>query len=93
MGYRLCCRVVRTGAGWASGGFYAALTRMLESIEGAPEIFALDEAAISPRELRRGVLRRYPYKVVFEITSPDVIVVLAVPHTSRHPQSWMDRLS
>ena len=76
----------------ASAAFYDALARVLESIESMPESFALEET-VSPRQLRRGLLRRYPYKVVFEIISQDTTVVHAVAHTSRHPESWVDRLS
>lgn len=46
-----------------------------------------------PTELgvRRKLLRRFPYLVVF-IELPAVVQVLAVPHARRRPAFWRDRL-
>ncbi len=41
-------------------------------------------------EIRRAILRRFPYGVYFRI-SPDEIVVLAVMHGRRHPRRWQSR--
>lgn len=45
------------------------------------------------RDYRSILCRRFPYKVVFEIIESDQAVhVLAVSHTSRHPDSWKGRI-
>lgn len=67
------------------------MKRPLESIEAAPESFAREESFRSHRDLRQGLLRRFPYKVVFEIKSTEEILVLVVAHTSRYPEFWAGR--
>jgi len=42
------------------------------------------------RELRRALLRRFPYAVFFRLQD-DVIVVVAVLHTRRDPKVWQSR--
>ena len=42
-------------------------------------------------EVRRAVLRRFPYCVYFVLADTEV-VVLAVLHTSRHPIQWPNRI-
>ncbi len=42
------------------------------------------------REFRQQMLRRFPYKVIFEIQE-SAIVVLAVMHARRRPYYWADR--
>lgn len=43
------------------------------------------------RELRRALLRRFPY-AVFYVERADNIIVAAVLHTSRNPRLWRARL-
>lgn len=43
------------------------------------------------REFHRMLLGRFPYKVIFEVTDKEVIV-LAVAHTRRKPNYWASRL-
>jgi plasmid stabilization system protein ParE len=53
----------------------------------------LDEAAQFPHihgSLRRAVLRRFPYSIVFAATNEE-IVVLSVFHSSRDPKRWRPR--
>src|SRR5687768_16319654 len=44
------------------------------------------------RELRRGLLRRFPYGV-FYLVEEDAIVVLACLHLSQHPRRREERLN
>jgi plasmid stabilization system protein ParE len=39
---------------------------------------------------RRALLKRFPYAVYFAVDN-EIIVVLAVFHTSRDPESWRRR--
>ena len=41
-------------------------------------------------EIRRALLRRFPYAVYFAVEG-DVVVVLAVLHVSRDPAEWQRR--
>src|SRR5436190_424980 len=41
----------------------------------------------TPREIRRRLLRRFPYSVVYELRQ-DQCIVLAIAHTSRKPGYW-----
>jgi toxin ParE1/3/4 len=43
-------------------------------------------------ETRRLLLRRFPYAVLYEIHSTDV-VVLACLHTARDPEVWQERIT
>jgi plasmid stabilization system protein ParE len=41
-------------------------------------------------EIRRALVRRFPYAVYFQ-AMPDEIVVLAIIHGRRHPRRWQSR--
>ena len=43
-------------------------------------------------EIRRVLLKRFPYFVIFACR-PDEILVVAVAHTRRRPLYWLDRLT
>ena len=43
-------------------------------------------------EVRRCYLRRFPYKIIYQLRK-DKILVLAVAHNRRHPTYWRTRLS
>jgi plasmid stabilization system protein ParE len=73
--------------------FLDALETLLERIETSPESFSRLEDYAGTRRLRQGSLRRFPYKVIFEVKSEEKLLVLAVAHTSRRPGYWQDRLS
>lgn len=44
------------------------------------------------RDVRRGLLRRFPYKVFFHLLD-NKVVVIAVVHVRRHPSVWQRRAS
>ena len=62
----------------------------LERIEAEPGRFSRLETVTVPREIRRLLLRRFPYLVVYEVLTNEVMV-LAVAHVSRRPNYWIDR--
>lgn len=63
----------------------------LEQIVQHPQRFtALREPSVEP-PLRRALLRRFPYAVVFCLLR-DEIRVIAVAHARRRPLYWVDRL-
>lgn len=58
---------------------------VIESARRAPERFAPVDG-----EIRRALLRRFPYGV-FYVVEPDRLVVLAVQHSAREPRSYLRR--
>jgi len=65
--------------------FAAAVTEAIARITENPLAFRRVRG-----EIRRAILRRFPYGVYFRI-SPDEVVVLAVVHGRRHPRHWQSR--
>ena len=60
-------------------------------VEDHPHRYArLTVPSMKDREFRRLLLRRFPYKVIYEIRS-EVVVVLAVAHGRRRPNYWLER--
>jgi plasmid stabilization system protein ParE len=41
-------------------------------------------------EVRRCILSKFPYKILYSI-EPDHIFIIAVAHTHRRPDYWIDR--
>ncbi len=41
-------------------------------------------------EMRRAILRRFPYGVLFRTTA-DEVIILGVIHGRRHPRLWKSR--
>ena len=61
----------------------ATVDVLLEFPESAP--------VVSPRDIRRRLLPRFPYAVLYVLTD-DLLLILAVTHIRRAPESWDDRL-
>lgn len=71
--------------------FLDALTQLLQRIESTPFQFPKIVGENEQRHLRHGVLRRFPYCVVFEVKDDQSLLILAVAHTSRDPNYWRNR--
>jgi plasmid stabilization system protein ParE len=72
----------RTGLGEE---FLEALEQAFSRIQANPLLYRKQS-----KERRLSVLQRFPYVLIFEEAAEEV-VVYAVFHTSRHPQSWKKR--
>jgi plasmid stabilization system protein ParE len=66
--------------------FFACVAQTLDRIAHHPFSFAWVHG-----QFRQAFIRRFPYRIVFR-TVADLIVVVAVLHTSRHPHAWLARL-
>ncbi len=66
--------------------FREALRSIVRRIEQNPEQFPR-----STSKTRRALLRRFPYLVLFR-QKQDLVVVVAVFHTSRDPRAWRKRV-
>ncbi|MBI2894035.1 MAG: type II toxin-antitoxin system RelE/ParE family toxin [Deltaproteobacteria bacterium] len=73
-----------------STDFAAAVQAAIERIVRFPRAYAR-WPGVENAEVRRCVLRRFPFVIVYAIES-DEIVVLAIAHTSREPGYWARRL-
>jgi toxin ParE1/3/4 len=71
--------------------FYEALERLLETIEAAPQRFPKVEGRNRRRTVKQALMRRFPYRVIFEVKDDQSLLVLAVAHTSRRPNYWRNR--
>ncbi len=72
--------------------FIADLEETLETVAERPDSFSKVETLPDHAPYRRALLSFFCYAVVFEIFSDEVLVV-AVTHTSREPNYWLDRSS
>lgn len=70
--------------------FLQELGHRLELVESQPRLCGREECNRSRREVRFCRLRRFPYRIVFEIREPE-IVVLAVAHARRRAGYWTRR--
>ena len=66
--------------------FLTALDAMIQSIRRMPELYGLEY-----KHYRRGLLRRFPYSVLYEYDGATV-TVHCVFHCSRDSDSWQQRL-
>ena len=66
--------------------FFAALEVVYRRLETAPEIHQVIE-----QNVRRALLRRFPYAVYY-IVFPDHVEVIAVQHCHRDPAAWRSRI-
>lgn len=62
-----------------------------ERIEEHPKRHKRVDVDDSEREVRRVLLKRFPFLVVYEIRAEEIIVV-AVAHGKRKPNYWEERL-
>jgi plasmid stabilization system protein ParE len=65
--------------------FMRALDASLSAIQRNPTAFA-----IVHRQMRRALLRRFPYAVIY-LLEDRTVIVLACFHASRDPRQWRDR--
>ena len=71
--------------------FLAELEHTFDHIRREPHSLPLLEYYMEAHEIRRAVMRRFPYAVVF-LCRPDETLVVAVAHLHRRPLYWLDRL-
>ena len=67
--------------------FRGALDKTFAGIQERPSLYP-----IVYRDLRRALVRRFPFGVFYVVQSESVIVV-AVLHTARNPRIWRARLT
>lgn len=70
--------------------FAKSLKNALWQIARTPGRFARLETNETQRDIRRAILWRFNYLIIYELTD-DAPVVLAVMHASRQPDYWLTR--
>ena len=70
--------------------FLAAVDSAMHQIEQSPQRYARLETIPEEADVRRLVLDRFPYAIIFEAVE-DEVRILAVAHTHRRPNYWKGR--
>ena len=70
--------------------FLQCVTATMREIEANPRRFPMYEGKELKREIRRALVERFPFVILFE-TQPERTVVVAVAHASRQPGYWENR--
>jgi toxin ParE1/3/4 len=71
--------------------FLDELSEALISIRRDPQSFSRLETYQGAHEIRRRVLRRFSYLVVY-LCRPEETLIVAICHARRKPLYWLDRL-
>ncbi len=67
--------------------FLSAVDVVIERIRSNPRQFP-----VVHKSVRRALLRRFPYALMFVIESDDALTVIACFHGSRDPIRWQQRM-
>lgn len=62
-----------------------SLYRSIASIERNPHLYP-----IVHRQMRRALVRRFPFQILYEIESEEIIIY-AIFHSARDPEAWKRR--
>jgi toxin ParE1/3/4 len=68
--------------------FTSTVTEAVQAIRERPEVCA----PWRHTEVRRRILRRFPYSI-FYVVEKDLVVIVAVAHHKRRPSYWLPRRS
>ena len=66
--------------------FIRAVDSLFSSILRNPLMYPIVYESV-----RRGLTRRFPYEAFF-LVEPETVVILALFHAKRNPQSWQERI-
>jgi toxin ParE1/3/4 len=66
--------------------FFGTVEQQLERIVANPAQYQ-----VRYRGVRRAVMRRFPYAVLY-LVEDQVVIVLAIEHQARDPERWKQRL-
>lgn len=67
--------------------FHAAVDSVIEHMSANPQQFP-----VIYKNVRRALLRRFPYALMFVIDADETLTVIACFHGSRDPMRWQGRM-
>jgi plasmid stabilization system protein ParE len=67
--------------------FRDAFQAQVKRMKLSPDVFPQVHLGV-----RRCVGNRFPYDVIFQRITSDLILILAVAHQRRHPEYWLGRI-
>jgi toxin ParE1/3/4 len=70
--------------------FLSEVEQAIAEIGRNPQSFSRLEYYSGPHDIRRHVLRRFPYLIVFSCR-PETVLVVAISHARRQPLYWLER--
>jgi toxin ParE1/3/4 len=65
--------------------FLRRIYHCIGSLERNPDLYP-----VFHRQMRRALVRRFPYQILYEIEN-DEIIIYAIYHSSRDPEVWKRR--
>jgi plasmid stabilization system protein ParE len=71
--------------------FLAAVDDAIQAIQRSPKRYPRPVGVRTKRNVRRFLLSEFPYSVVYEIASEEIMVA-AIAHAHRRPGYWRKRL-
>lgn len=71
--------------------FFAEYQKHLQRIQDDPWSLPKLETAPKRLDIRRTLIHRYHYLVIFEILADEEVLLLAVAHGRRRPNYWLKR--
>lgn len=71
--------------------FLTEVERAFARVRRNPAEFPKLESYRGPHDVRRCLLKRFPYLVIF-VSRPEEVVVVAVSHARRRPHYWIERI-
>ncbi len=91
--HRLAAREYRGARAWYSARSASVAERFRIAVDRAVERVAAQAEALPALSgpYRWVRIRGFPYLLIFRRQSPDVLMVVAVAHTSRRPGYWRHR--
>ena len=72
--------------------FVTEARNAIARVTAQPRLYGQVSPPVRGRDVREAPVRQFPYKVVYEVTATEVIIV-AVVHVRRDRRRWRPRLS
>lgn len=77
--------------GGVTDRFLDELVGLLFEVQRFPRRFPRISGYRGPAEIRRALLDKFPYQVIYQL-HPTKVRVISISHTSRRPRFWVDRV-
>ena len=91
--HRLAAEEMRKAHAWYAARDLGVADQFQQAVDDAVTRICNDPDAqpVALKQFRWARVRRFPYRLVFERTDENRVLIIAVAHTSRRPQYWRRR--